>query len=311
MRPEAPSGRSARRRSVVVGLVLTAAGASGVFRGPEPLLGQSVRYSGSVSYSTGSYVFAERTHSFWLSTGLGVGGSKLSASATLPLILQNSGVVSVVGGQPVPTGGEGSGVVSRRSGDGPIGTRRRDGGGSGGGMLPTDSVVVFRDAYALEVGDPSLRVGYDAYSGLGFVRSVSLSLGAKAPLRGLESGVGTGEWDVGAGASVAMGVGSTWFFLDGAHWWFGDLPELELRDGVLYSAGVSRLFGESGTSVLASISGSSRIVPTAAAPLSVSVGLSRFLDRGRSLSLGLTAGLSEASPDLSAYFGWSLPLGGS
>lgn len=310
MKPAAPS-RAAWWRSVVVGLVLATAGASGALRSPEPLQGQAVRYSGSVSYSTGSYVFAERTHSLWLSNGLSVGGSKLRASATLPLILQNSGVLSVVGGQPVPTGGEGSGVVGRRSGDGMIGTRRSHGGGSGGGMLPTDSVVVFRDAYALEVGDPSLRLGYDAYSGFGFVRSLSLSLGAKAPLRGLESGVGTGEWDVGAGASIAMGVGSTWFFLDGAHWWFGDLPELELQDGVLYSAGVSRLFGDSGTSLLASISGSSRIVPTAAAPLSASLGLSRFLERGRSLSFGVTAGLSEASSDLSAYFGWSLPLGGS
>lgn len=311
MTPTAPPRRTAWVHSVAVGLVLAAAGACGVSWSPRPLVAQTVRYSGSVSYSTGSYVFAERTHSFWLSNGLSVGASKMRASVTLPLILQNSGVVSVVGGQPVPTGGEGSGVVGRRSGDGMIGTRRRDTGGSGSGMLPSDSVVVFRDAYALEVGDPSLRMGYDAYSGFGFVRSVSLSLGAKAPLRGLDSGVGTGEWDVGAGASVAMGVGSTWFFLDGAHWWFGDLPELELQDGVLYSAGVSRLFGESGTSLLASISGSSRIVPTAAAPLSVSLGLSRFLERGRSLSLGLTAGLSEASSDLSAYFGWSLPVGGS
>ncbi|MEX2467066.1 MAG: hypothetical protein WD995_09145 [Gemmatimonadota bacterium] len=311
MKPAAPDVRAARMRLVVVGLVLAAAGTPGLPWNPDPLAGQGVRYSGSVSYSTGSYVFAERTHSFWLSNGLSVGGSRLSASATLPLVLQNSGVVSIVAGQPVPTGGEGSGVVGRRSGDGPIGTKRRDETGSGGGTTPTDSAVVFRDAYALEIGDPSLRLAYAAYSGFGFVRSVSLSLGAKAPLRGLESGVGTGEWDVGAGASVALGVGSTWFFLDGAHWWFGDLPELELRDGVLYSAGVSRLFGESGTSLLASVSGSSRIVPTAEAPLSMSLGLSRFLERGRSLSLGVTAGLSEASPDLSAYFGWSLPVGGS
>ncbi|MDZ7779132.1 MAG: hypothetical protein U5R14_04225 [Gemmatimonadota bacterium] len=311
MKAGAPSGLTSRLRSVVVGLVLTTAGTPGSLWSPPPLLGQTVRYSGSISYSTGSYVFAERTHSFWLSNGLSVGGSKLSASATLPLIVQNSGVVSVVADQPVPTGGEGSGVVGRRSGDGPIGTRRRDGAGSGTGTTPTDSAVVFRDRYALEVGDPSLRVTYDAYSSSGFIRSVSLNLGAKAPLRGLESGVGTGEWDAGAGASVALGVGSTWFFLDGAHWWFGDLPELELRDGVMYSAGVSRLFGESGTSLLASVSGSSRIVPTAAAPVSVSVGLSRFLERGRSFSVGVTAGLSEASPDLSAYFGWSLPVGGS
>lgn len=292
------------------GLILTWMGAC-LVAGPAQLAAQSLRYSGSASYSTGSYLFAERTHSFWLSNGLSVSRGRLSASATLPLILQNSGVVSVVAGQPVPTGGEGSGVVGGRSGDGTIGTRRRDGSGPGAGFTSADSVVVFRDAYALEVGDPSLRLAYDAFSSFGLVRSVSLNLGAKAPVRGLESGVGTGAWDVGLGSSVALGFGRSWLFLDGGYWWFGDMPELELDDGVIYSVGLSRLVGAGRTSVLVSVSGSTPIVPTASAPLSVSFGVSRFMESGRSLSLSLSAGLSEASPDLSAHFGWSLPLGGS
>jgi hypothetical protein len=296
--------------TLLVGLTLAWMGV-GLAGGPAELAAQSVRYSGSASYSTGSYLFAERTHSFWLSNGLSVSGRKLNASATLPLILQNSGVVSVVGGQPVPTGGEGSGVVGGRSGDGTIGTRRRDGSGPGGGSTSTDSVVVFRDSYALEMGDPSLRLAYDAFSSFGLVRSVSLSMGAKAPVRGLESGVGTGAWDVGLGSSVALGFGRNWLFLDGGYWWFGDMPELELDDGVIYSVALSRLLGAGRTSVLASLSGSTPIVPTADAPLSLSLGASRFMDGGRSASMSLSAGLSEASPDLSAYFGWSLPLGGS
>jgi hypothetical protein len=289
--------------SMAVALTLAWAGA--------PAAGQTVRYSGSLSYSSGSYVFAERTHSFWLSNGLTVAGAKLSASATLPLILQNSGLVSVVGGQAVPTGGVGHGAVNERSGDGPIGTRRRGSGGTGGTTDPDSTFVEFRDAYALEVGDPLLRVGYDVFSGLGFLRAASLNIGAKAPFRDLESGVGTGAWDVGGGTSVAVGVGATWIFLDGAYWWFGDLPELELEDGLFYSLGISRLLGGGRTSVLASLQGSSRIVPTADAPLSASMGISRFLESGRALSLGVGIGLSEASPDVSAYFGWSLPVRGS
>jgi hypothetical protein len=291
---------------------LVASLALGCFVAPGPATGQSVRYNGTLSYATGSYVFAERTHSFWLSNGLSVVGTRLNASANLPLVLQNSGVVSVVGGQPVPTGGADHGVVGGRSGGGAIGTRRRDGTGSGGGGgTATDSVVVFEDAYGLEVGDPSLRVGLDAYSGLGFVRSLSVSVGAKAPVRGADSGVGTGAWDVGAGASAAFGVGTTWLFLDGAYWWFGDMPDLELRDGLMYSVGLSRLLSNGKTSILAGVSGGNRIVPTAEAPLSASFGMSRFLDGGRTLSLGVSVGLSEASSDFSSYLGWSLPLGGS
>ena len=275
----------------------------------RPAIGQAVRYSGALSYSTGSYVFTERTHSLWLTNGLGISGSRVSASASLPLILQNSGVVSVVAGQPVPTGGAGHAAVGGRSGDGPVGTRRRGSGDAGG--TPADSVTVeFRNAYEVEVGDPSLRLSYDVFSGLGFVRSFSVSLGAKVPARGVESGVGTGAWDTGAGAALALGLGETWLFLDGAYWWFGDMPDLELQDGGLYSVGLSRLLGGGGTSVLLSVSGSSRIVPTADAPLSTSLGVSRFLEGGASLSAGLGVGLSESSPDLSAYVGWGLRVGG-
>lgn len=277
---------------------------------PAPAAAQSVRYNGTLSYSTGAYLFAERTHSVWLSNGLSLVGARLNASASLPLVLQNSGVVSVVAGQPVPTGGADHGVVGRRSGEGTIGTRRRDGSGSGDGSV-TDSVVVFENRYALEVGDPSLRVGLDAYAGTGVVRTVSFSVGAKAPVRDIDSGVGTGAWDVGTGASAAFGLGRTWIFLDGAYWWFGDLPDLELEDGLMYSVGISRLLGSGGTSLLASVSGGARIVPTADAPLSASLGISRFLDGGRTLSLGVSVGLSEATSDFSTYLGWSLPVGGS
>lgn len=273
------------------------------------------RYSGSLSYSAGSYVFAERTHSAWLTNGLTVAAGNFTASASIPVIVQNSGVVSVVAGQPVPTGGSGHAAVGGRAGDGTIGTRRRPGDMGMGGVgdaTPTDSALIeFRDAYAVEVGDPYVRVAYDVFKGRGVVRSLSVSGSAKAPLRDLESGVGRGAWDFGAGASIAVGLGATWLFVDGARWWFGDLPDLELRDATSYSVGVSRPVGGGATSVLLGLSGSSRIVPTADAPLSASVGVSRFLESGRSLSLGLGVGLSESSPGVSAYLAWSLPLRGS
>src|SRR6056297_1394430 len=136
-----------------------------IFGVGQPGTAQAVRYSGSLSYSTGSYVFTQRTHSLWLTNGVGITGSRVSASASLPLILQNSGVVSVVAGQPVPTGGAGHAAVGRRSGDGPIGTRRR-GSGETGGTSVDSTTVYFRGTYGLEVGDPSVRFSYDLFSGV-------------------------------------------------------------------------------------------------------------------------------------------------
>lgn len=168
-----------------------------------PVAAQQVTYTGSLSYSTGSYVFLDRTRWLWLSHGLTLRAGPASLSASLPVIAQNSGIVSFVAGQPVPTGGEHSGAVGARRG-GRIGS-----GGPGGGLGATDSMVVFRDAYEVQVGDPLMFGCVEAYSGLGPVRSVSVQAAAEAPLRTLESGVGTGEWDFGAGASFVVGSGYT------------------------------------------------------------------------------------------------------
>ena len=43
-------------------------------------------------------------------------------------------------------------------------------------------------------------------------------------------------------------------------------------------------------------------------PASIALGVGYSPRLGRSLSGGVAAGLSESSPDLSVYFGWSLTV---
>ena len=265
-----------------------------------PVAAQQVSYNGSLSYSTGSYIFLDRTHSLWLSSGLTLRAGPATLSASLPVIAQNSSIVSFVAGQPIPTGGESSGAVSRR-GSGKIGS---DGSGSGA----TDSTVVFRNAYEIQVGDPLAFASLEAYSGLGFVRSVSVQGAVKAPLRSLESGGGTGEWDFGGGASTVFGSGSTLLFTDLTYWSFGDLPELELDGSLFYSVAVSRAVMSARGSVMASVAGGTRMMDTVDPPLSVGLGFLYTLSGGRSVSLGAQVGLSESSPDFSTYLGWSVGL---
>ena len=285
------AGRPARGAALLLALVALAG---------DPVAGQQVDYNGSLSYSTGSYVFLDRTHSLWLSNGLTLRAGSLNLSASLPVVAQNSSSVSFVAGQPLPSGGEHSGAVSGR-GTGKVGSR-----GSGG--QSTDSTVVFRDTYEVQVGDPMMFGGLEAFSGLGFVRSVVVQGAAKAPLRTLESGVGTGEWDFGAGASLVVGKGYTLVFGNVTYWWFGDLPELQLAGSLFYSVAVSRAVMDARASISATLAGGTAIMDTVDPPLSAGVGFLYSLSTGRSLSLGASVGLTEGSPDFSTYLGWSLRL---
>ena len=66
-------------------------------------------------------------------------------------------------------------------------------------------------------------------------------------------------------------------------WWFGDLPDREFRDGLMYGAGVSRaIFGTS--SIMVSFFGSSPVIESMERPAPLAVGLSHSSRAGRSLS---------------------------
>jgi len=296
---------------------------------------QRLRYDGSISYSGGSYFFEEVTHSFYLNTGLTLDLGRIDLSVSLPFVYQNSGLVSLVGGIPVPTGGEESGVVGQRQPGSTVGTKGKGQGGSGTGSsiplsvpfsdlasastsgpvpilaLQTETTedstaVVFENSYGGKFADPLLQGSAEVYRGYGALRSVSLRVGVKPPLVGLDSGVGTGEWDFGTGASAVLATGSTLFFGDLSYWRYGDLPELPLADGFGYAAGLSRPLLNARASVMVTVMGAQPLVPTAEAPLSASIGFGYIFPSGRMANLGLAAGLSESTPDLSVTLGWSV-----
>lgn len=288
----AAAWRPARGAALLAGLLALAG---------DEACGQQVDYNGSLSYSTGSYIFIDRTHSLWLSSGLTLRAGAATLSASLPVIAQNGSIVSFVAGQPIPTGGESSGAVSGR-GSGKIGSR------GSGGQTGRDSTVVFRDTYEVQVGDPLISAGIEAFSGMGLIRSFLVQGSAKAPLRALESGVGTGEWDFGAGASLVVGRGYTLVFGDVTYWWFGDLPDLELAGSLFYSVAVSRAVMDARASLMVSLAGSTSVMETVDPPLSVGSAFLYSLREGRSVSFGANIGLTEGSPDFSTYLGWSLGL---
>jgi hypothetical protein len=301
----------------------------------RPAAAQEVTYSGSLQFATGKYLFTERTNSAYLFTGLAVRSGRLRLSANLPLIYQSTPWISYTTGGGVPTGGPQGGAVGdslqRRGHGGPgMGMDARGGlagalaagsaaGGGGAAPVPgarlpramsTRPGVTLPDTASFDqvgVGDPTLRVSVDLVPrGRGDV-SVTLSGEVKAPLADPARGFGTGEWDGGGALSVAGRLGSTLLFGEVGYWVLGDLPDLPLQNPVSYSVGIGHRLADR-VSLLASLSGYSRIVAGTDPPLDVGGAIGYRLGEGRSLSVGVTIGLSESSPDVSVSVGWTTRL---
>lgn len=302
----------ARRGAFAVGVALLAVAATAP--------AQHVTWSSSVGYAQGTYVFAETFRSYsWLNS-LTLRAGALDLSASWPLLAQNGTVLSyVAGGGVVPTGGPDNAAVRRRVGGQTIPVRpgRRRGSssdmqGAFGSTIVADSVadslsVAGTGNLSVRAGDPVFGATLAAYEGIGGVRSFGLEAWTKAPVTAIESGVGTGAWDYGAGASVVLGSGRTLLFANAAWWVLGDMPDLELRDALFYSLALGVPLGRR-WSMLTSASASTRIIEGSDPPVSAHVLLSRSLSEGASFSLGAGLGLSESASDFSASLGWTTRL---
>jgi hypothetical protein len=271
---------------------------------------QDLAYTGSLQFASGSYIFTEPTRTLSVYNGITWSTGRVRLTGSIPVILHNSGALTLVGDAYVPTGGSGHGAVSGRAGRQKVPMGKHGPGRSVmAGVLDAetaearDSTVQAPGRYELSVGDPLLSLGLELLRGVGLVRAVELTASAKAPFTGLESGVGTGEWDVGAGAAAVLGMARVLAFLDIAYWRYGDLPELELRDGASWAGGVAIPLTRA-LSATVFAAGTNRIIATADPAITVSIGLSYRGSGSGSASVTASGGLSETAADVMASVGW-------
>jgi len=267
--------------------------------------------------SSGSYIFTERTTSWVLSNGLALDAGPFTIRGTVPVYRQNTTLLTTSATGLLPTGGSSSGVVSDSSS-----ARKGGQGGSGGNnsevaavlpsfheasALATDPVDVPLSSvtgYRVTLGDPMINISTVlTESGR---TSVLASLGAKLPLNDTTN-FGTGEWDVGGSLSLSHGVNTSVLLgVDFSYWRFGDLPELDLRDGIMGSASVAYL-GTTGWGGSASLMGARSIVEGFADSYIASASLTRLAGIG-AVSMNLAMGLSEMAPDFTAGLSWRVTV---
>jgi len=277
---------------------------------------QKVHYEGALSVATGKYIFTQRTTSWTLSNGLAFSAGPFALRGSVPLYAQNTSLISGTSAGLLPTGGSSSGVVADSS-------AARKGGAQGGGRnlstaavlplfsetsdlglaqveVPTTSVTGFETA----LGDPTVNMTLDLRPGPR--TAVTLGVGAKVPVTDT-TGYGTGEWDYGTSVSFSQMFGfSALIGVDLAYWHFGDFAELDLRDGLMGSASVAYL-GRRGWGGTASVSAARSVIEGFADSYSLGLGLTRVGRRG-TVSLNVSVGLSETTPDATASLSWRVAV---
>lgn len=259
-----------------------------------PAAAGTFSYTGSLQLAQGKYFFDQTSRGLYFFSGFAFTSDIFTLTATIPLIYQSSPYVSYSGVGVLPSGGSESSVVGSQSG-------RRPGG----------DPVVLPEAETLEysqfgVGDPLLRLGVRLWKEGRYLPSVELSGQAKFPLANVETGFGTGTWDYGAGLSLSKKLGGAILFADVSYWILGDLPELEILDPWSYALSLGIPLSRGKAALLFSYFGLTRIIEGVEPPSAAGAGLSFKVGSKSSLMINGSFGLSEASPDFSVSFGWSL-----
>lgn len=283
---------------------------------------QQVSYHGSVQYATGSYFFDESTSSFSTSNGFGFVGDRFSLSFSVPFIVQNSPWISYSAAGQFPTGGPQHGGLADSTGHRP-GTGGKNGKGSknqygNGGMNSTVPVVAAEEEPIIlpdttsytesSFGDPNIYASFKLYSSDSGTTNIQLNSGFKIPFADPNKGFGTGEWDYGVGSSLSQRFGNFFLYASAMKWWLGNMSDLELKDPLTYSIGLTRTFGQGKWFINSTFSGYTEIINDYDPPMNLSFGAGIFATNRISLNGTFSVGLSESSADQVLGLGWSLKL---
>lgn len=266
---------------------------------------QQVHYEGSLGAATGRYIFSARTTSAGWTNGLALTTGRLTIRGSVPVWWQNTVLLTASGAGPIPSGG--GGEQSRAVSDSGAARRRRGSGGPQGpgasqalaaeaAPVPVDVTDQFQTALGDPLASASLRVVDGAKA------TLIVGVGAKIPVTDTAH-FGTGEWDIGGSASLALKPSDRILIgLDVSYWHLGDLAALDFRNPVSGGVSVSRLFGLGWGGILMASAATSALEGFAG-PASVGTGLTRFIGKS-SWGLNLSIGLSDTAPDFSGGVTW-------
>lgn len=271
-----------------------------MFAGTGRVHAQTVSYTGSAQFSTGSYYFENTTNSFFLSNGLSIQSGGFTASLNVPYVVQNTPWISYTQIGGIPTGGTQNGEVKQSA--------RNEGQGSG----RRQNVIPLADTTSYSqsgFSDPTISASFTILSNQYRRFILSLNSHVKIPFANPSNGFGTGAWDAGLGVSISKAISQNiMVFANTMYWRLGDMEELELKDTVSYGVGLGLFLNQGNLMFSSSLNGMSKVADEFDAPVSLNLGTGLNVHKRIYLNANASAGLSEASPDFAFGLGWSVRL---
>ena len=194
--------------------------------GPSQLTPQW-RVSTTVNYSSGSYGADSRTNILYVPLTVRRVFRDGDLSLTIPFVsISGTGAVRLVGGMPTRTG---SATVSPTASLAGVAGR-----GKGPGAAPLSSATTDSG-----LGDVILRGRYYLIEESAVMPLVAVTGRVKVPTADADLGLGTGEFDEGAGLELTKSLGDRWLaYLDGGYNLIGDAPGTNFNNQWWYDVGV-------------------------------------------------------------------------
>jgi hypothetical protein len=185
------------------------------------------RVSATVNYSSGSYGTDSRTNILYAPMTVRRIFRDGDISLTIPFVsISGTGAVRLVGGVPTRTGSSGGSVVGA-SGGGP-------GRGKNPGEIPLSATTTDSG-----LGDIILRGRYYLIEEGDMVPLVAITGRVKLPTADADRGLGTGEFDEGAGVELTKRLADRWLaYLAGGYNIIGDAPGTNFNNQWWYDVGI-------------------------------------------------------------------------
>jgi len=220
------------RHGILLGIVLTvlatgtANWAVAAEAEQEPQPAPQWRISSTVNYSSGSYGTDSRTNILYAPVTVRRMFRDGDVSLTIPIVsISGTGAVRLVGGTPTRTSTTASptGAVAAVSGS-----------NKGPGSSPLSSSTTDSG-----LGDMILRGRYYLIEESTILPLVAITGRIKLPTADADRGLGTGEFDEGAGVELTKSLGERWLaYLDGGYNIIGDAPGTNFNNQWWYDIGV-------------------------------------------------------------------------
>ncbi len=271
---------------------------------PAPSLAKEPRWSAGLTFdfASGDYGTGITTDSYTTSLVLNwYPTARLDLEATVPYLYQSSSTTTLAGRIPI-------GSRQRRS-SGEATVAALAGPGSGGMRDPGETTTI-TDTEASRprqgLGDVLLGAGYILVPQTEATPRVRAFGTVKLPTADEKEGLGTGEFDAGAGLDLSHWLGDWHLFVRGTAIFQGGEDELGLRDYRTGEAGAGRLLAEG---LLLTVSGWGATSPseTSSSQGEVRLKLHYWNASGPNLSAYLARGLTGSSHDFAAGAGIFFP----